>query len=276
MKKQYSFSLDFKNASSLDLPNIVSGDTGNEFVITVTSDGTPVNLTDARVRLVIVNKDGAGSQDTNVTGSGIDMTQAANGILKISVHASMISNGLNIGSIEVYTGTNYETLITTQNFNFTAKLSPSEKAPMFPSLIVAESEYRAIIAAALEAAGSIVCVSSVHIATNGHLIVELDNGESVDAGMVGIYEDNVRFTAQTNSAARKAVARSNIDAAASTHAHGNITNDGKINSRSLAILETDGNCRVFAGRRIVVGTQAPSEVTGLAENDIYLYVQEVE
>lgn len=276
MKKQYSFSLDFKNASSLDLPNIVSGDTGNEFVITVTNDGTPVDLTDARVRLVIVNRDGAGSQDTDVNGSDIDMTQAANGILKISVHADMISNGLNVGNIEVYTGTNHETLATTQNFNFTAKLSPSEKAAMFPSLLAAEAEYREIIASVLEAAASIVCVSSVHIDATGHLIVELDNGESVDAGIVGIYDDNVRFTAQTNTAARKAVARANIDAAASDHVHGNVTNDGKIGSRSFSILETDENCCIKAGRRIVIGTQDPSLVTGLADGDIYFYIQEGE
>ena len=273
MKKQYSFALDFKNASSLDLPNIVSGDTGNEFIITITNDGTPVDLTDARVRLVIVNKDGAGSQDTGVAGNDIDMTQAAEGVLRVSVHADMISNGMNIGSIEVYTGADHETLTTTQNFNFTAKLSPSEKAAMFPSLIAAEKEYQEIIAAVLEAAESIVCVSGTHIDETGHLIVELDNGETVDAGMIGIFEDNVRFTQQTNSDARKAVARGNIDAAATGHGHGNITNDGKISGLPLSIVETDENCNVRVGRRIIVGTQDPSLVTGLNEGDIYLYVQ---
>ena len=273
MKKQYSFALDFKNASSLDLPNIVSGDTGNEFIVTITNDGTPVDLTDARVRLVIVNKDGAGSQDTDVAGNDIDMTQAAEGVLRASVHADMISNGMNIGSIEVYTGADHETLTTTQNFNFTAKLSPSEKAEMFPSLVAAEKEYQEIIAAVLEAAESIVCVSGTHIDETGHLIVELDNGETVDAGMIGIFEDNVRFTQQTNSDARKAVARGNIDAAAVGHGHGNITNDGKINGLPLSIVETDENCNVRAGRRIIVGTQDPSLVTGLNEGDIYLYVQ---
>lgn len=273
MKKQYSFALDFKNASSLDLPNIVSGDTGNEFIITITNDGTPVDLTDARVRLVIVNKDGAGSQDTDVAGNDIDMTQAAEGVLGVSVHADMISNGMNIGSIEVYTGADHETLTTTQNFNFTAKLSPSEKAAMFPSLVAAEKEYQEIIAAVLEAAESIVCVSGTHIDETGHLIVELDNGETVDAGMIGIFEDNVRFTQQTNSDARKAVARGNIDAAAAGHGHGNITNDGKLSGLPLSIVETDENGSIRAGRRIIVGTQDPSLVTGLNEGDIYLYVQ---
>lgn len=273
MKKQYSFALDFKNASSLDLPNIVSGDTGNEFIITITNDGAPVDLTDARVRLVIVNKDGAGSQDTDVVGNDIDMTQAAEGVLRVSIHADMISNGLNVGSIEVYTGADHETLTTTQNFNFTAKLSPSEKAAMFPSLVAAEKEYQEIIAAVLEAAESIVCVSGTHIDETGHLIVELDNGETVDAGMIGIFEDNVRFTQQTNSDARKAVARGNIDAAAAGHGHGNITNDGKINGLPLSIVETDENGSIRVGRRIIVGTQDPSLVTGLNEGDIYLYVQ---
>lgn len=269
-KKQYAFTLDFKNPSSVDLPNIVSGDTGNEFTITITNDGEPVDLTGARIRLIIVNKDGPGSQDTDVEGNGIDMTQASSGILVIDIHASMISNGLNVGSVEAYTGANHEVLNTTQNFNFTAKLSPSEKALLFPSLLLAEAQYQTIIAAVQEALESIVCVSGAHIDANGHLIVELDNGTTVDAGMIGIYNDNVRFTPQTNSDARKAVARSNIDAAAAGHVHGNITSDGKIADHPSFLVETDENSAIFAKRRIVVDERHPSEVEGLLDGDLYI------
>lgn len=269
-KKQYTFNLDFKNPSSIDLPNVVSGDTGNEFIITVKNSGQPVNLTGARVRLVIVNKDGTGSQDTDVTGNDIDMTQAASGILTVQVHAAMISNGLNVGCIETYTGTNHETLNTTQNFNFTAKLSPSEKASAFPSLLRAEAEYQAIIAAVKEAVAGIACVSGSHIDESGHLIVELDNGAELDAGMIGIYADNVRFTSQTNSDERKAVARLNIGAASDTHVHGHITNDGKIADHPLYVVETDENSNIFAKRRIVVDERHPSEVEGLLDGDLYI------
>lgn len=272
-KKQYAFTLDFKSATSIDLPNIVSGDTGNEFIISITNDTQPVDLTGARVRLVIVNKDGPGSQDTDVEDNGIDMSLAASGILIISVHASMISNGLNVGSVEVYSGTDYATLNTTQNFNFTAKLSPSEKASMFPSLIDAERRYQEIINMIQAAIDRIVCVSGAHIGSNGHLYIELDNGTTIDAGMIGIYEDNVRYTSQSNTEARKAVARSNIGAAAASHAHGNITNDGKISGHPLSMLETDENSKILARRRIVIGEQPPDQVTGLNEGDIYLYVQ---
>jgi hypothetical protein len=269
-KKQYAFTLDFKNASSIDLPNIVSGDTGNEFIITVTNGGNPVDLTGARVRLIIVNKDGPGSQDSDVEGSDIDMTRAADGVVAIDVHSPMISNGLNVGCIEAYTGANHEIQNTTQNFNFTAKLSPSERASLFPSLLIAEARYQAIIAAVQEALESIVCVSGAHIDASGHLIIELDNGTEVDVGMIGIYADNVRFTPQTNSAARKAAARSNIGAASDAHVHGSITNDGKIADHPLHLVETDENSNIFAKRRIVVDERHPSEVEGLLDGDLYI------
>lgn len=268
--KRYAFTLDLKAKSSLDLPNVVSGDTGNIFQITVTNSGEPVDLTGYRVRLVIVSSGGAGSQDTEVEGHDIDMTEAANGYLEILVHANMIGNGLNVGCLELYQGADYEKFTTTQNFNFTAKLSPSEKAPLFPSLVLAEKTYQNIIAAVQEALESIVCVTGSHIDENGHLIIELDNGTTLDAGMIGIAADNVHYTEQENSDARKAVARANIDAAASDHVHGNITTGGKIVDHPLHIVETDANSNILAWRRIVVNDAHPSEVEGLLDNDIYI------
>ncbi len=245
MKKQYFFTLDYKLASSIDLPNIVSGDTGNEFVITIENGGDPVDLTNARVRFIIVNKDGPSSQDTDVEGNDIDMTQAESGVLTIAVHADMISNGLNAGFVETYTGENREVQNTTQNFNFTAKLSPSEKAAMFPSLIRAEAEYRFIIKELQEVVAAARAV--------------LESG------------DNVRYTEQINSDERKAVARSNIAAASNNHSHGIVTYDGKVLNHPGCLLETDENENIAACRRIIAGDADPSSVSGLHENDIYLH-----
>ena len=100
--------------------------------------------------------------------------------------------------------------------------------------------------------------------------IELDNGTSVDAGMIGIYDDGVRFTPQTNSDARKAVARANIGAASDAHVHGIITNDGKIADHPLFLVETDENSAVTAKRRIIVDERHPSEVEGLLDGDLYI------
>lgn len=140
--KIYEFNLDLKEENSLSLKGIVSGDMGNQFVITVTDNETPVDLTDARIRLVITNKDGQGAQDSwiddpNFGYSGFDLTDVASGKVTIFVFNTMISNGLNTGVLEIYTDMG-DYLSTTQEFTFNATNSPSEKAYEYPSLIWAE------------------------------------------------------------------------------------------------------------------------------------------
>ena len=140
--KIYEFTLDLKEENSLALKGIVSGDMGNQFNITVTDNETPVDLTDARIRLVITNKDGHGAQDSliddpNFGYSGFDLADVASGKVSIFVFNTMISNGLNTGVLEIYTDDG-QYLATTQEFTFTATNSPSEKAYEYPSLIWAE------------------------------------------------------------------------------------------------------------------------------------------
>lgn len=267
MKKQYAFTLDFKAAPSINLPNIVSGDTGNEFAITVQDDGQSVDLSDERIRLVIANKDGVGSQDSDVENSDIDLTDAAQGVVRVAVHADMISNGLNIGCIEVYSGDEQEILSTTQSFTFTAKLSPSEKASAYPSLVLAEKTYQNIIKAVQEAMESMAFVTGSYIDAEGHLIFELNTGEIMDAGMVGNADDNVRYLQQTNSDSRKATARSNIGAASDNHAHGAIASDGKIAGRANGLLESDSTGTIGARRRIITGNTVPED---MQDGDIFL------
>jgi hypothetical protein len=244
LKKPYEFTLDLKSENSLSLPNIVSGDTGNVFIIHIKDDDVAVDLTDARVRLVITNKDGQGAQDTEVSPSGIDMSEAASGTLTIDVFSTMISNGVNTGCVEVYTTVDdqWDTLSTTNDFNFTATNSPSEKATAYPSLVQAEARFKALLA-------------------------ELQY-------YIGLFNpDNcVHYTAQEATEDEQQIARANIAAALASHVHGSLQTDGTVSGgRTLALVETDASGNLVAARRIIVTSQDPTTLTGLSDNDIVLY-----
>ena len=244
-RKQYSFSLDFKEENSLSLPNVVAGDTGNVFTIKLLDGGQPITLNwdDVRIRFIINNRDGQGTQDTEYdTDGSIDLSQIADGEFTVYVYSNMISNGLNTGCVELYTSLmeQWDTLVTTNDFTFVATNSPSEKANAFPSLIEAEKRYEALIEV-LE-----------------HYVELFDP------------ENCVHYTEQSPTSAEQAMARSNIDAAANTHSHGNITYDGHILGKNSYLVETDENGLIVAYRRLIVTDQDPYELTGLQEGDIIL------
>lgn len=62
--------------------------------------------------------------------------------------------------------------------------------------------------------------------------------------------------------------------ALSDHAHGNLSNDGKIGSSGGYIVETGDGGSLKANRRIVVAGTDPSQVTDLSVGDIYIYISD--
>lgn len=266
--KTYDITLDIKQTNSIDLQGIVNGDTGNIFNITIQDNGNAVDLTGARIRFLVSNKEGISSQDSSLIGSDVYITQPLNGIVSIIVHTGMLADGINHGRLEIYTTTTeqYDTLVTTNVFNFECKVTYIvEKSAEFPTIIALEAQIQAAIA-------QLVNISSAYVDDDtGHLIIVLSNGTTVDAGEVGSPNDAVRYVAQTKSDVLKGVARTNIDAASASHSHGNITSAGAITGSVSQLVETDASGNIVATRKIVVGTTPPSQVTGLDEGDIYIY-----
>lgn len=265
LEKIYIFNLDLQAKNSLSLPNIVSGDTGNIFKISVMSGDVAVDLTGSRVRLVITNIDGQGAQDSELQDSGITIGGDQTNLVTCKVFSSMLSNGVNSGLLEIYTksaGQNeWDTLVTTNAFTFNARNCPSEKAAQFPSLIASEKKSRFI--------------SGFHY-VGETLYMELSdfNGtyvEDVEIGAVGNPALAVRYDSQTPTSDQQTQARSNIDAAKTAHAHGNITSDGKISGKANYLLETNASGAIGAFRRIVVTSSDPTGLQDLSDGDIVLY-----
>lgn len=236
ISKTYEFTLDLKHDNSIDLPNVIAGDVGNVFVITVTDDGEPVALADTRIRLLITGNSGTGSQDSAVEGS--DITADGN-VVTVNVHADMIENGMNVGRMEIYSSDG-ESMVTTAPFNFTATNSASEKAKAFPSLIEAERRFYELIATLEQ--------------------------------YVSMFDPDtcVRYGAQTPTDSMQTQARQNIAAAAGTHAHGVIKNDGSITGKANYLVETDANGNIVCARRLIYSETDPSLLPNLQDGDIYL------
>ena len=263
--KEYNIKLDLKLNNSVELAGLVNGDTGNLFIFQITQNGIPYKLSDDnnvnyRLRLLISNKQGISSEDT-ASSAAFTAIDIANGVFAVEVYKGMIADGYNHGRVEIYEDVN--TLITTQPFNFEARSTYIvEKSPEFPSLIQIEQEM-------LDALSQMSSIASAYVSDNGHLHIVLDNGNDVDLGEVEYQTDSVHYSEDVKTAEQKAQARTNIGASASDHVHGNLSNDGKVGSPS-SLVETNSSGNLVANRKLVVGTASPSEVSGLADGDIYI------
>lgn len=116
--KVFDVALDVKRASDNREFSVVEGDTGNFVHIALTDDGAPVDLTDCRVMAVFSKSNGTSMQDSGVPEGGVTLGGAAHNEITIHLFQSSFSNGVVECEIQVYSGVNFTTLITTAKFNF--------------------------------------------------------------------------------------------------------------------------------------------------------------
>lgn len=88
-------------------------DTGNVFVIKLTDDGAPVDLTGTRVIAVFSRGDGKTAQQDDANGLEVD-----GNIITIRLRNGSYTDGQNNCEIQVYSGENGETLVTSARFSF--------------------------------------------------------------------------------------------------------------------------------------------------------------
>ena len=254
MVKNYSFVLDLALLNSIELPGVISGDTGNVFSILLVNDAKPVtDLDTSRVRLVTANKDGLHSQDSAVEGSDIEFISgevdgAVTQGIEVVVHSGMISNGRNNGYVEIFQTSEgseieWDVKLTSQEFTFNAVGSPSEVAASYPSLTGLEARLKTLIEQ-----------------LEGYL-------QTFDPSKY------LRLDEQELTEEQAQTVRNNISAAYSLHTHGNISNDGSIANAANKIVETDDDGYLVAERSIIVTKTDPSSLTGVQDNDIVLYEQ---
>ena len=142
--KTFRINLDLKRvtAQAEKIPPLVVGDNGNILEITLTDSGEPVNLGGCRVVAVFSTSDGQPvEQDTE--GNGVTITGEHMNILVIDLKTTSYSVGKNNCEIQIYSGENLGTLVTTANFNFDGRpgilndetIQAEDKFPILTALI---------------------------------------------------------------------------------------------------------------------------------------------
>lgn len=141
--KTIPIALDLKRvgAQSQALPTLVEGDNGNVFVITLTDDGEPLDLTNATRVICVFSKTSDGKtveQDTDDGSVVIGGTD--HNVITITLKASSYGAGTNNCEVQIYSGVNSDVLVTTANFNFRGR-----KGIMNDETIQAEDKYPILV-----------------------------------------------------------------------------------------------------------------------------------
>lgn len=119
--KTFPVSLDLKRSTSNRDFRLVDGDTGNKIVITLTDDGSPVNLSGCRVNAIFSHPSGTYMQSSYSQDGGVAIGGTDNNIVTIDVMTASFSSGTVNCELQVYSGSDYNVLVTTASFNFEAR-----------------------------------------------------------------------------------------------------------------------------------------------------------
>lgn len=155
--KTFPINLDLKRvtAQSTPISPLVVGDNGNIFEITLTDGGVPVNLTGCKVFAVFSRPDGQTvEQDTD--GNGVTIGGENNNVLTIDVRTGSYSDGKNDCELQIYSGADYKTLVTSAQFNFDGRrgivndetVAAEERYPILVSLISQAEEASSVATSA--------------------------------------------------------------------------------------------------------------------------------
>lgn len=116
MKKSFDFTVDIRRTvSNLDY-ELVAGDTGNEFLIRVTDDSEPVDLTDAAI-VAAFAPPGASAPVCQDLESGVTITDAENGLIRIGLMSGAFFSG-GEGRVKAELTISKTNVITTARFSF--------------------------------------------------------------------------------------------------------------------------------------------------------------
>ncbi len=141
--KTIPIALDLKRvgAQSQALPTLVEGDNGNVFVITLTDDGEPLDLTNASRVICVFSKTSDGKtveQDT--TEGSVVISGDDHNIITVALKAGSYGAGTNNCEVQIYSGADSDVLVTTANFNFRGR-----KGIMNDETIQAEDKYPILV-----------------------------------------------------------------------------------------------------------------------------------
>lgn len=289
--KTFSLTLDMMRAMRSHPFEVVAGDTGNVLEVRLENDGVPVALAGRYVCMVFRSGIGTALQDTE---SGIALGEEP-GTFSIALLPGSYGPGNVSADVQVYSGTDRSTLITSTRFTFRCR-----NALLSDETMRAQATYPPLIAAtqaAQTATGQAVAAAQAAA-----------GGEAARAAAEAL-RDGAEQQRQTGEAARQAAEAGRAAAEAlrdekvdevyaaytagelkgdkgekgdkgdkgdpgsyETHAHGNLTNGGAIGTAAGKLVVTGAGGLLTAGRTLAVGATEPSEMAAsLEEGDVYIY-----
>ena len=119
MKRTYTFNLDIRRCTPVRIKGIVNGETGNEFVFTLTDNGEKISLAQ-NANLVAVFHRSDGEIKTFTTGISISLT----GVVTLTVSNTAFTAGKNTFEVRVMNGSNVD--VTTQQVEFVVRSKTEE------------------------------------------------------------------------------------------------------------------------------------------------------
>lgn len=119
--KNFTINLETRRTVGTATPIVVEGDTGNVFKIILTDEGTPIDLTDCRVVAIFANNAGTFAQDSELENGGITIGGDDDNEITLNLFSGSYSKGTNTCQIQIYSGVDFSTLITTADFTFEAR-----------------------------------------------------------------------------------------------------------------------------------------------------------
>lgn len=150
--KEYSMTLDMKRTLPFRPFEVVEGDTGNVLHITLQNDGEAMDLTDCGLCIVFASSAGFAIQDLS---SGV-LHGEGPGDIVVQLNPAAYGAGNVSADVQVYSGENDETLITSTRFDFRCRRAMISEDIIrantaYPPLVTAAAEARAATAEALAA-----------------------------------------------------------------------------------------------------------------------------
>lgn len=156
LTKEFSITLDMVRENTFRPFEVVECDTGNRLHIEMCNNGEPMALSNCNVCIVFASKNGFRMQDLT---SGVSI--GADGkSLDVELYAESFGPGEVTADVQVYSGEQFSTLITSKRFTFrciTALMSPDiiAASATYPPLIAATKAASDAAAEAREAAANL-------------------------------------------------------------------------------------------------------------------------
>ena len=116
VEKRFSIILDIKQSISNQEFEVVDDDNGNIIEITVVDDGQPINLTGSKVCAIFSTGPNIVQQDTD--GHGVTISGENGNIVTIDLYTTSFSPGMVECELQIFSGADLKTLITSSVFNF--------------------------------------------------------------------------------------------------------------------------------------------------------------